>query len=102
MLNQVSLELACQNNVGAIFELIHRTIQSLQLRPCYEKFSLIVAKDGAAYRLHDNSKALELYRKRSEGVDGVIDIKGQNDPPEQIKYVEESNPAVQEKMKEMI
>jgi len=32
----------------------------------------------------------------------VINVKGQSGPPEQIKYVEESNPAVQEKMKEMI
>jgi hypothetical protein len=98
------LELACQHKVGAIFELIHRTIQSLQLRPYYEKVSLMIAKDGAAYRVHDNSKAVEMYHKRSDGLlrEGMINVKGQSGPPEQIKYVEESNPAVQEKMKEMI
>ena len=40
-----------------------------------------------------------MFHKKSEG---IINVKGQNGPPDKIKYIEESNPAVQEKMKEMI
>ena len=89
--------------MSQIFELITRTVSRLLVNPVYEKSSILIYRNDSVYKMHDNSKTYDAYFNKIKQ-DGVLKVNQgavERPVPEQIRYVEETNLAVKEKMREM-
>lgn len=73
------------------------------LNPTYDKFNLLTYRNDSVFKVHDNSKTHDAYfnQVKQEGVLRVNQGAIERPVPEQIRYVEETNQAVKEKMREM-